>query len=118
MSERFFGNPVTVHVVAEDKPSGKKVVGVVANQNSSRHILHNATNILEDRLVVKARKGRALGFAGPQWLALFNDYRLADADTYRQAMGSCSLSHPFEKILLVSDDRSVVVLDEKSPPAF
>ena len=110
VSEVILGNNIDIHVVADDRPSGKKVVGIITNQKSSSDILQNAMGILEDRIVIKAGICRSLAFDGSKWLALFNDYWLADNDTYQQAMGSFSLSHPFEKILLVSGNGSVAVL--------
>lgn len=116
--EVILGNRIDVRVVADDRPSGKKVVGIITNANSSPDILRNAWNILEDRIVVKATKCKSLPFVGPKWLALLNDYWLADNDTYQQAFDSFSADHPFEKILLVSGNGSVAVLREKHNPAF
>lgn len=113
VSEVVLGNRIAIHVAADDRPSDKKVVGIIMNQKSSSDILQNAWSILENRIVVKAEKCRSLAFDGPKWLALFNDYWLADDDTYQQAMGAFSLNHPFEKILLVSGNRSVSVLYSK-----
>lgn len=117
ISEIIIGNSITVKVTSDERPSGKKIVGIITNEKSSPNILQNAMSILEDRIVVKTGKCRSLAFNGPKWLALLNDYWLADNDTYLQAIGSSSLAHPFEKILLVSGNRSVVVLHEKHNPA-
>lgn len=117
VAEVILGNRIKVQVVADDRPSGKKVVGIITNANSSPDILKNAWHILESRIVVKARKCSSLPFVGPKWLALLNDYWLADNDTYQQAFDSFSVDHPFEKILLVSGNGSVAVLREKHNPA-
>jgi hypothetical protein len=37
-----------------------------------------------------------------------HDYWLEDSETYRQAIEALSISHPFEKILLISGNGSVV----------
>lgn len=118
VTEDILGNCIKVHVVRDDRPSGKKVVGIVSSQKSSPDILSNARSILEDRLVVKASKCRSLKFGGSLWLALFNDYWLADNDTYQQAIESFSVDHPFKKILLVSGNKSVTELYEKKPPVL
>ena len=112
VAEDILGNRIDVQIVADDRPSGKKVVGIITNANSSPDILKNAWHILEDRIVVKASKCSSLPFVGPKWLALLNDYWLADNDTYQQAFDSFSVDHPFEKILLVSGNGSVAVLRE------
>jgi hypothetical protein len=113
VTEVILGNRIEVQVAADDRPSGKKVVGIVTNANSSPDILKNAWEILEDRIVVKASKCSSLPLVGLKWLALLNDYRLADDDTYQQAFDSFSVDHPFEKILLISGNGSVAVLREK-----
>jgi hypothetical protein len=113
VSEIILGNRIAVYVATNDRSSGKKVVGVITNQKSSSDIPQNTRQILEDRISVRAGKCYSSVFEGLKWLALFNDYWLADNDTYQQAIGSLSLNHPFEKILLVSGNGSVAVLHEK-----
>jgi hypothetical protein len=104
-------NKINIHVMPYDGPSAK-VLGAIASANSSPDILKNAWAILEDRIAVKAVKCSSLAFAGNKWLALLNDYWLADSDTYRQAFGLFSVDHPFEKILLVSTEGAITVLNE------
>lgn len=106
-------NKITIHHFPEDRPTDKKIAGVVRNKNSDANILANAKTILTDRIAVKARKCSSLTSSGPIWLALFNDYWLADTDTYRQAMAQITHDHPFERILIVSGNRSLHVLYEK-----
>lgn len=113
VEREILGNKITIHHFQEDRLSGKKVVGAVQNKNSDTDILANAKSILTDRIAVKAQKCNPLIFSGPIWLALFNDYWLADFDTYRQAMAQISSKHPFERILIVSGSGSVTVLYEK-----
>lgn len=62
------------------------------------------------KIAVKTTKCSSLPFVGPKWLALLNDYWLADNDTYQQAFDSFSVDHPFQKIVLVSGNGSVSVL--------
>ncbi len=107
---KILGNIITIHHIPEGRPSGKKVVGTVQNKNSSADILANATAILADRICVKGRKCKSLGSSGPLWLVLFNDYWLADVDTYKQALSKLSIEHVFERILIVSGDKSVATL--------
>lgn len=110
IAEVILSNRIGVQLVANNGPSGKKIVGVFTNTNSSANILNNAWGILEERIVVKASKCRSLAFIGPKWLALLNNYALADNETYQQAFQLFSIDHPFEKILLISRDCSVAVL--------
>jgi hypothetical protein len=67
---------------------------------SHSHISSNVEFILSDRIHEKAVKCLKVTHR-PLWLALFNDYWLAEPDSYRVAMRHYSAQHPFEKILLV-----------------
>ena len=118
VEREILGNTITVHLIPEDRPSGKKVVCAVRNEKSSADILANATAILADRINVKTLKCKSLKSGGPLWLVLFNDYSLADIDTYRQAMQTLSVEHPFEQILIVSGDKSVTTLYKKHNQPF
>jgi hypothetical protein len=87
----------------------KKVSAVISNRHSDPNILLNATNILEDRIKMKTEKCKDVR-TRPLWLGLFNDYWLADEDTYRRAMSAITAPHYFEKILIVTGDGAVAVL--------
>lgn len=113
VKRKILGNAITIHHLPENRSSGKKIVGVIQNKKSNTDILANAKAILSDRIDVKALKCSFLKSRGPVWLALFNDYWLADIATYRQAMDQISSEHPFEKILIVSGNKTVTVLYEK-----
>ena len=103
--ERVFeGSKASISVV-EQRPSGKKIAGFVVNKNSSADIGLNARLILEDRIRTKA--DTCGGLPKPIWLAVLNDYWLADADTYANACGQLNLKHCFERIFLVSDQGRV-----------
>ena len=80
------------------------------NRFSNSNILANVLYMLEERISTKALKCSKLSFGGPIWLALINGYFLTDADTYRHGMQFITVDHPFEKILLVSEDGSVDML--------
>ena len=105
-----FENKVEIHLNSSERPAGDKVVGLVMNQNASADILMNAQFILDDRLAVKDKKCQFLKFGGSLWLALFNDYWLADVETYKQAIARSTVRHRFHKVLLVSGNRSVETL--------
>jgi hypothetical protein len=92
------GNAIGIVISSYDAP--EKICGLVPHQYSNPDILHNARSILEDRIVEKITKCQSL--KGPLWLALFNDYWLADDSTYRQAFEMQAPTHPFDKILIVS----------------
>ncbi len=85
--------------------SSKKVVGAIVNTRSSPDIALNARLALETRVREKSRICAKLN--GPIWLALLNDYWLADADTYAAVCRQLSLVHCFERIFLVSTEGDV-----------
>ena len=84
---------------------GKKIAGFVVNTNSSADIGLNARLVLEDRIRTKSKICASL--PRPIWLAVLNDYWLADADTYAVAGRQLNLQHCFERIFLVSDRGAV-----------
>lgn len=105
------GNNIKVHVVKGQRPSGKKVVGIVANQNSNPNISSNVDFILSHRIQEKTRKCSKVTHR-PLWLALFNEYWLAEPNSYSHAMKQYSESHPFEKILMISGNREIHTIYE------
>jgi len=94
------GSRTSISVIPE-RPSGKKIVGFVVNMNSSADIGLNARLVLEDRIRTKSKICNPL--PKPIWLAVLNDYWLADAETYAAASRQLKLDHCFERIFLVSD---------------
>jgi hypothetical protein len=98
------GSRTSISVIPE-RPTGKKIVGFVVNTNSSADIGLNARLVLEDRIRTKSEICALL--PKPIWLAVLNDYWLADADTYAVAGRQLTLSHCFERIFLVSDRGAV-----------
>jgi hypothetical protein len=92
------------------EPDSEKLHGIVTNQKSNPDILLNARCSLEDRIATKATICDALSLKGAVWLALLNDYWLADDDTYKRAFKAIAITHPFEKILLVSGSGAVAQL--------
>jgi len=104
-------NKVEIQLILGDRPFGKKVVGIVPNQNSSSDILANVLYILSERINDKVTKCRNIVHR-PLWLALFNDYWLADPATYELAMKKLSVAYPFDKICLVLGSKEVHTLYE------
>jgi len=98
------GSKTTISVIPE-RPSGKKIVGYVVNADSSADIDLNARLVLEDRILTKSEICATL--PRPIWLAVLNNYWLADADTYTTAYRQLKPSHCFERIFLVSEDGQV-----------
>lgn len=100
------GNKVRVHLVHGERPSGKKIIGIVANKNTSFNISDNAEYILRQRIEEKTKKCANVNHR-PLWLALFNDYWLAEPRSYQEALKALSIGHPFEKLFLVDGGKHV-----------
>jgi hypothetical protein len=112
LEEQICENKILLWLTRHGDPARyKKVSAVISNRNSDPDILRNASYTLEDRIITKSKKCIAVK-TKPIWLALFNDYWLADAETYNLVMASISADHAFEKILMVSGDGSIAVLYE------
>ena len=109
---QIHGNSITIYLNHHGEMGFKKVSAAFMNRSSNPDILSNVTQILEDRITTKAKKCGHLRGIAPIWLALFNDYWLTEADTYRFALSRVTLEHPFQKILLVNGDKSVDPLFE------
>jgi hypothetical protein len=107
------GNHIEIGLSESVESGGKKIGAAIRNRASNPNILLNARYILEDRIKTKAEKCGELSRSGPIWLALLNDYFSAEVNTYRQALESVSVEHPFKKILLVSGNGSVDTLFER-----
>jgi hypothetical protein len=104
--EEILSNHVTINIFESERSPGR-IVGTVINKRSSPLIRENARLVLNKLIKTKAEKCRSLDFNGPKWLALYNDYFLAEPETYRQVMKESDIAHDFEKIFLVNSMGSV-----------
>ncbi len=98
------GSRISISVIPR-RPSGNRIVGCVVNTNSSADIGLNARVVLEDR--IRTKSDICVQLRKPIWLAVLNDYWLADSDTYAIAGHQLRLEHCFERIFLVSDRGTV-----------
>jgi hypothetical protein len=107
------GNTVKISLHSHEEIRSQKVWAIAANRRSNADILSNAIQIFEDRISAKAKKCAALVGKQPLWLALLNDYWLADSGTYEQALSCISPVHPFDKILLIHRNGAICRLFER-----
>lgn len=106
------GNTIAVSFQQHGESTYNKIMAAISNRPSSPNILANARHALEDRIKAKAAVCAPLAARGPVWLALLNDYWLADAETYRQAIGEIAVDHPFARIVLVDGNGTVTTLHD------
>jgi len=104
-------NKAEIKTFLGERPSGKKIIGAVPNQNSSPDILGNVIYILRERIKDKVAKCQNIAHR-PLWLALFNDYWLAEPDTYKLAMEKLFIEHSFDRICLILGSKEVHTLYE------
>lgn len=100
---------ISISIYDGDRPSGKKIIGAIDNQNSSSYIGSNAARILHSRILDKETKRKSVD-ADEYWLAMLAEYWLADNDSYQRAYESLSIGHGFDKLLIVRDNRTVYEL--------
>jgi hypothetical protein len=93
------GSNASISVIPA-RPTGEKIVGFVVAKNSKADILLNARLVLADRIRIKNELCARL--RKPIWLALLNDYWLADAETFAIAARQINAAHCFERVFLVS----------------
>ena len=98
------GAKVSLKVIPR-QPGADAVSGAVANTESSADIGMNARVILEERIQAKTQRCALL--PRPLWLALLNEYWLADPDSYVLAAKQIKLEHCFERLFLVSDNGQI-----------
>lgn len=104
------GNRITINIYNISRPSGKKIIGAISNRYSSSNITGNTKYLLHDRISTKAEKCTIDTNVDEYWLALYNDYWIADEQSYRAAYKSINIKHNFNKVLIISGDKDVYQL--------
>ena len=104
---KLSGSKVEIFVIPRRKHSEKKIVGAIVNKNSSAYILSNAQATLAERMQDKVKKCKVIKQKGLVWLALFNDYWLAEHETYGQAFKTMDVAHDFDRIYVIMENSSV-----------
>jgi hypothetical protein len=99
---------VEIFVGSGREPPRKKIVGIIWNKNSNPYLLNihlNAEVILVGRIIDKQKKCAKV--KGPIWLALYNDYWLADNRNYVQAINNIGIEHRFGRIFVIQKTSQV-----------
>ncbi|WP_340677441.1 hypothetical protein [Paraglaciecola sp.] len=94
-------NRISINIYDGDRGTDKKIISAIANRYSDANILNNTMSLLSDRITSKLKKCKAKSYEGEYWLALLNDYWVADIDSYKLAYSKLNIQHDFNKILLV-----------------
>ncbi|MDO6445097.1 hypothetical protein Q4493_04840 [Colwellia sp. 1_MG-2023] len=94
-------NKISICIHDGTRKTGKKVISAIANRYSDANLLSNIVNLLSDRITSKLKKCKAKAYDGDYWLALYNDYWVADIESYRFAYSKLNIQHDFNKILII-----------------
>ncbi len=105
------GSDVRITLREGERPSEKKVVGIILNRNANPDLSLNVASILYGRISKKSSKCSNIKHR-PLWLALYNNFFITDPIDYKNVMNNYSGDHQFEKIYLVSHNMDVDVLYE------
>ena len=94
-------NRISISIYDGTRETGKKIISAIANRYSDANLLSNTMNLLNDRIASKLKKCKAKAYDGEYWLALYNDYWVADLDSYKLAYSKLNIQHDFNKILVI-----------------
>jgi hypothetical protein len=94
-------NRISISIYDGVREAGKKVISAVANRYSDANLLNNTMYLLNDRITSKLKKCKAKSYKGEYWLALYNDYWVADIGSYKLAYSKLNIQHDFNKILII-----------------
>jgi len=101
---------ISIHIYEGNRSSGKKIIGALDNQNASPDIGYNVARILRARISDKESKRKPVQ-ADEYWLAMVAEYWIADHDSYQRSYQEGEVSHGFDKIVLVRENKSVHELE-------
>lgn len=91
------------------KPAGPRLSGMITAENAIPNIRDSVRVMLSDRVREKAEKCAEL--SRPVWLLLINAYPLADGSDVAAIAKEMALTHPFERILVVSSKGNVTAIE-------
>ena len=94
-------NNVSINIYRGWPANESKISSAIANRYSSSNITQNVEAILADRIATKTLRQNRQSKPDEYWLALFNDYWIADAESYRVAYDKLQIPHDFDQIVIV-----------------
>lgn len=95
-------NLVSISIYAGERESGKKVIAAFPNSRSSADIGANVDYLLLNRIRDKENKRKELPNVEGYWLALINEYWIANEQSYQVSYDSLGIEHGFDKVLLIN----------------
>jgi hypothetical protein len=96
-------NSVSISIYAGEQESGKKVIAALPNSRSSADIGANVNYLLLNSIQDKESKRKELPGVDEYWLALINEYWIADEQSYQMSYGALGIEHGFDKVILIND---------------
>ena len=106
----IFANKISINVYNRPGKSQKKIAAAITNRFSSANISLNAQLLLVDRISTKNEKVKLNDKIKEYWLALYNDYWIADMQTYKNAYLTMKIKHSFSRIYIINGGGEVFQL--------
>ncbi len=97
----FSENRISINIHRGWPARETKISSRIATRYSSSNISQNVEAILTDRIKTKSLRQNRQSKPDEYWLALFNDYWVADAKSYRSAYNKLQIPHNFDRIVIV-----------------
>ncbi|MDH3354349.1 MAG: hypothetical protein OEL79_03940 [Chromatiales bacterium] len=110
LEREFFGNDISINIFTGWGDYTPKVGLAISNRYSSDNLGKNTKIMLSERIEIKNKKRNVQPNNSEYWLALFNDYWIANEESYQLAYKNLNIEHNFDKILIVNGNRQAYVL--------
>ena len=107
-------NSISISVYNGNRESGKKIIAALPNTRSSTDIGANVSYLLSDRINDKEHKRKEIDGVAEYWLALINEYWIADEQSYNISYKSLEIKHGFDRILLLNDCKDIHEIYKKT----
>jgi len=110
LDRKFLDNDISISIFTGWGSYTPKIGYAISNRYSSANIGKNTENMLRERIQTKNKKRNVKPDTDEYWLALFNDYWVADEESYQLAYRNLDIEHNFDKIIIINGHRQANVL--------
>ncbi len=110
LDQKFLDNDISISIFTGWGSYTPKIGYAISNRYSSANIGENTEMMLRERIQTKNKKRNVKPDIDEYWLALFNDYWVADEESYQIAYRNLDIEHNFDKIIIINGHRQANVL--------
>ena len=104
------GNTVGIRAVPAFEPPGRRIVGVISNEDANLFVIGEATQSLSLRIRAKAERMNRSNWSEVTWLALVVAHPMIGAREFVEAYRRLNVNHPFDRIYLIDRGGSLTEL--------